>query len=158
MKHRAAAALIRRSDETPLNILLDILDNLYNKGFGGLVERSLQNRSDPELAQEMIARLSSPDDYIREVACTVLGHSGNLAATGHLLRMIDDPHPRVRRAAVFAVGTLKDYDAIPALERQLSKRENDAINVVIALEWTLRDLRLLEETETDSTDAFAGKN
>ena len=144
---------LRRSSEAPLAILLDILDSLSYEGLGATVQRALQNRSDRELLGEMIARLDSPDNFIREVACSVLGRSGNLAASEHLLRMIDDAHYGVRRAAVFALGELKDPDAIPVLERQLSQQRSDDINVVMALEWALRNLGALEETDRVSTNA-----
>jgi len=116
IRMRAAIALIARSD-VPLTILLDILDTLAHRGLGASTEKVLLNRADVDLPCAMIARLDSPDQFIREVACNVLGRSGDSAATRHLLRMIDDPQMTVRRAAGFALSQVKDASAIPELKR-----------------------------------------
>ena len=136
---RAATALIPRPD-VPLPILLDILDNLSYYGLGASTEKALLNRKGSDLVNAMIARLDSTDEFIREVACNVLGRSGDSAATPHLLRMIDDPHLMVRRAAGFALSCLKDSSAIPELKRQFVARQNDDINVVWALRTALEFL------------------
>lgn len=136
---RAAGALIERS-EVPLTTLLDILDTLAHHGLGASTEKALLKRQDPELLKAMIARLDSSDQFIREVACNVLGQSNNSAATPHLLRMIDDPHVMVRRAAGLALSRLKDSSAIPELKRQFAARRNDDTNVVWALRIALETL------------------
>ena len=136
---RAAIALIARSD-VPLTILLDILDTLAHRGLGASTEKVLLNRADVDLPCAMIARLDSPDQFIREVACNVLGRSGDSAATRHLLRMIDDPQMTVRRAAGFALFQLKDASAIPELKRQFAARRNDDTNVVWALQTAMQAL------------------
>jgi HEAT repeat protein len=121
-------------------ILLDILDNLSHHGLGASTEKALLKRQDPELLNAMIARLASSNPFIREVACHVLGQSSHSSATPHLLRMIDDPHMMVRRAAGFALSQLKDSSAIPELKRQLAARRNDDTNVVWALQTALETL------------------
>ena len=140
IKIRAAQSLLQRSD-APLWALLDILDNLSHEGLGAPAERVLLGRRDFELFGEMIVRLNSNDNFIREVACNILGQFGNHAATQHLLKMINDPHIMVRRAACLALAHLKDRSAIPELERQLLARQNDDTNVVWALKSAIRSLR-----------------
>jgi HEAT repeat protein len=56
----------------------------------------------------LFLRLRSPDSFIREMACEVLGSLGDRAATKHLIEMLNDPYLMVRRAAAFALGSLKD--------------------------------------------------
>jgi len=136
---RAATALIRH-DDAPLSILLDILDTLSHHGLGAATERALFNHNESDLVTAMIGRLDSNDQFIREVACNVLGNSANYSVTPHLLRMIDDPHLMVRRAAGFALSRLKDSSAIPELKRQFAARRNDDINVVWALQTALESL------------------
>lgn len=136
---RSATALIARPD-VPLTVLLEILDTLSDHGLGASTEKALIKRTDVGLLGAMIARLDSPDPFIREVACNVLGRSGDSTATRHLLRMIDDPHIMVRRAAGFALSWLEDPSAIAELKRQFAARQNDDINVVWALETALKSL------------------
>ena len=133
---RAAKALIRKPD-APLTTLLDILDHLSHFGLGAKTEQALLKRQGDELLSAMIARLSSADDFIREVACHVLGNLNNRAATPHLLRMLDDPYMMVHRQAAFAVAQLADRSAITELRRQLAARRNDDINVVMAIECAI---------------------
>jgi len=139
IKVRAAYALVNCSN-TPLPILLDILDNLSQRGLGAATEKALLKRRDAAIVGEMLARLNSTEPFLREVACRVLGHTKNPAATSHLLRMIDDSHVMVRRAAGFALGELEDSSARPELERQLTVHENDDPNVLFALQSALRSL------------------
>lgn len=136
---RAAKVLIGRAD-TPLPILLHILDKLSHQGLGAAAERALLHRRGSDLVNAMIARLNSSNEFIRQVACNVLGHSADTAATPHLLRMIDDPHVMVRRAAGFALAHLKDLTAVPGLKRQYAARRDDDINVVWALQTALQSL------------------
>jgi HEAT repeat protein len=140
IKARAARGLLGRSSETPLTILLNILDTKWGEGLGADVEKALLERRDPELVPEMISRLKSPDPFIREVACVVLGKSGDRRATPHLLRMLDDPRMWLRRQAAFALAFLEDPAAIPELKRQYVRRQNDDINVKFGLETALKSL------------------
>jgi HEAT repeats len=139
VRARAASALVERSD-TPLAVLLDILDTLSHEGRGASVEKVLLERSDSELVDAMIARLDSSDAFVREVACRCLGGSGNRSATPHLVRMIDDPHMMVRRAAGFALAELKDPSSIPELLRQFAAHRDDDSNVILALQCALQVL------------------
>ena len=139
IKVRAARSLIQHED-VPLWVLLDILDNLSHEGLGAPTEYALCSRSDTELFPEMIVRLNSTENFIREVACKVLGKIGDPKATPHLLRMIDDSHIRVRRAAGFALANLKDQSAITELKRKLAARQHDDPNVIRALQFALQSL------------------
>ncbi len=139
VKIRAARALIQRTD-VPLWVLLEILDTLSHEGLGAPTGFRLRSCLDSELPGEMIARLESDAPFIREVACNVLGHVGDPAATPHLLRMIDDPRVGVRRAAGCALAQIKDPAATAELRRQLYAHRDDDANVVRALQWALESL------------------
>lgn len=136
---RAATALVARSD-APLAIMLDILDNLFDAGLGAATEKALLKRVGPDLVAPMISRLHSRNDFIREVACNVLGRCNDTRATGRLLQMIGDPSMMVRRAAGFALAQLRDASALPELTRQYELRRNDDVNVRWALQTALEAL------------------
>ena len=140
VKLRAARGLVQRGQETPLELLVEILETLNRDGLGAETERVLLQRQDPELAAKMIRLLESEDHFVREVACNVLGHSGDKAATPHLLRMIDDPHIMVRRAAGFGLAFLKDPQSVAELKRQYARHRDDDINVIMALQCAIQSL------------------
>ena len=139
---RAGEGLLRRGSELSLKLLLGILDNLGDKGLGGKAEKLLLERTDPELTDEMIVRLQSEDVFIREVACGVLGKSGDRKATAHLVRTLSDPHIMVRRAAGFALAELKDPASVSGLMRQYKQSAKDDLNVRFALECALEELKV----------------
>lgn len=136
VRHRAAEGLLRRGNAAPLPVLLEILDELHDNGFGAATERVLRTRRDPELVVEMIDRLRSPAQFIREVACGVLGRLGDRSATPHLVATLDDPALMVRRAAGFGLAFLADPSCGPAVLRHYEGRDEDA-NVRMALEAAL---------------------
>jgi HEAT repeat protein len=140
IKIRAARVLVQRGSEIPLRLLVEILETLSREGLGADTERALLKRQDTELVVVMIRLLDSKDHFVREVACKVLGHSGNRAATPHLLRMIDDPHIMVRRAAGFGLAFLEDPQSLVELKRQYARRQQDDPNVVMALRCALESL------------------
>jgi len=137
VRHRAAEGLLRRGDAVPLPVLLEILDDLHNHGLGAATERVLRTRRDPELVAEMIRRLRSPSQFVREVACGVLGGLGDRSATPHLLAALDDPALAVRRAAGFGLASLADPACGLAVLRHYQGRAED-INVRMALESALQ--------------------
>jgi HEAT repeat protein len=139
VKIRAARALVSRPD-TPFRVLLQIYDNLSHINLGASAEKTLLKRNDEGLLDEMVRRLDSADRFHREMACNILGLLGDPTATPHLLRMIDDPEMMVRRAAAFGLMHLKDASAVPELERQLARRQNDDRNVVWALQCAIQSL------------------
>lgn len=110
---RAAKALLKRED-VPLKALLEVLDHYSSDGLGAEAKRTLLKRNGPALLAPMIERLAAPHEFQREVACTVLGESGNWSITPRLLPMLDDPHAMVRRAAAFALASLGDPSVLDA--------------------------------------------
>lgn len=138
IKIRAAKALLAR-DDAPLWTLLEILDKLSYDGLGALAERQLLTRRDDDLLDAMLQRLASDDNFVREVACSVLGAIGNSNATTYLLNALNDPHIMVRRAAGFAIGRIGDQNAIPELTRIYTTRSHET-NVRWAIETALRSL------------------
>jgi HEAT repeat protein len=131
--------LLRHGESVPLSVLLEILDELHDQGLGAETERVLRARRDAELVPEMIRRVRSPARFIREVACGILGGSGDPSATPHLLAALEDPAPRVRRAAGFGLATLCDPASGPAVLRHYHRRPEE-INVRMALECALKAL------------------
>jgi HEAT repeat protein len=117
-----------------------MLETLSRDGLGAEIERVLLSRRDADLAARMIPLLESKDHFVREVACNVLGHSGNRTATPHLLRMIDDSHVMVRRAAGFGLAALKDPQSLAELKRQYARHHQDDRNVIVALQRALNSL------------------
>src|SRR5213079_3369319 len=96
--------------------------------------KALVKRKDKELAQAMIELLDSDDVWLREAGCRILGHTGDTDATKHLLRLLDDPHPMVRRAAGFGLAFLKDPSSLEQVRLQYQNHREDDTNVVWALE------------------------
>ena len=139
VRKRAAAALLDHGEAVPLPVLLKILDDLFEQGLGAKIEPVLLKRRDAGLVSEMIARLRSPSQYIREVACSALGELRDRAATPHLLAMLGDEALMVRRAAAFALAALADPESGPAILRHYQTRPED-INVRMGLEAALNAL------------------
>ncbi len=134
---RAADGLLNFGSTLPLNILLNILDRFEELGLGAKTEKIIKQRRDPELFDEMIKRLTSSKDFLREVACSVLGELHNLAATPHLLARLDDQNCWVRRTAGFALAELKDPSSGEGILRRYQKYPKEDINVRMALECAL---------------------
>jgi HEAT repeat protein len=137
VRYRAAEGILRHGDTVPLPVLLEILDELHDHGLGAEIERVLRIRRDPELVAEMIRRLRSPSQFVREVACGVLGGLGDRSATPHLLAALDDPAMMVRRAAGFGLAFLADPACGPAVLQHYQGRAEDS-NVRMALESALQ--------------------
>jgi HEAT repeat protein len=146
---RAAKRLLERYDEAPLSVLIDILARLSHEGLGQKALKCLCNRKDKELVPQMIFLLDSDDPWLREAACQILGHTGNTSATEHLLKMLDDPHVMVRRAAGFGLASLRDPSAREQILKQYERHKQDNINVVWALESALRSLGVDPNAGTD---------
>ena len=137
---RAAKVLLDRGPDVPLDIVLEILDDLHNHGLGAGAERTLLRREDPELVNAMVSRLRSPAPFVREVACKVLGNKGGYQVTGLLLAALADQSMMVRRAAGFALANVSDPSSIPQLIEHYGASANDDINVRAALECALDQL------------------
>jgi len=138
VRTRAAAMLL--GDDVPLPILLEILDELHHQGLGAETERVLLRRSDAELVPEMIRRMRSPDLFVKEVACRVLGQRGHTEATPHLVAALRDPSTWIQRTAGFALAALKDPRSADALVQRYREAARDDFSVILALECALETL------------------
>jgi HEAT repeat protein len=138
VRTRAAAMLL--DEDVPLPMLLEILDELHDQGLGAETERVLLRRSDAELIPEMIHRMKSPDLFVKEVACRVLGQMGGPEATPHLVTALRDPSMWIRRTAGFALATLKDPRSADALVQRYREAAREDPNVILALECALKAL------------------
>lgn len=136
---RAAGLLVQRAD-TPLPVLLDVLDRFALAGLGAPTQKALLKRHDADLVAAMIARTTSPYDFTREVACTVLGKAKDRTATPYLLQALDDPAWGVRRAAAFAMLEMNDPASVPSLKQQWIKRRYAPADDVWALRLVLQSL------------------
>ena len=152
---RSARVLLQRADETPLPVLLEILDLPTRHGLHWWAVRALQSGTEAALEAEMIGRLESPDPIRRGAAVNILGSMGTENAVQPLLRMIDDPQVMIRADAVAALDKLGDPSAIPVLERQLAGRQTDSVNVKWRLESALDRLRAIRDTG-DVTSGASG--
>lgn len=146
---RAAKAMLDRSDEVPLNLLIDILVKLSHHGLGRNAQQVLESRQDSELFEKMIELLESNDSFVRETACSVLGRSGDVRATAPLIRMVEDTHIMVRRAAGFGLAHLKDRSAIEQVRVLCDKHRSDNANVVMALQSALQSLTESKDSEVN---------
>ncbi len=63
--------------------------------------------------------LQSPDHHVKSLAATVLGETGDVAATRALIKALDDEQASVREAAAEALGKLQDPEAIEPLTERL---------------------------------------
>lgn len=139
LRIRAGQGLLQRGHEVPLPVLLNILDSLCDKGLGAETEKVLKRRRDKELGPEMVLRLRSPNHFIREIACGVLGSMEDRSGTKYLLNMLNDPYLMVRRAAALALGELKDPASASELKRQYLLQKSD-LNMELAIGSALREL------------------
>lgn len=140
VKLRTAYVLLQRAEESPLELLVEVLEEFCQDGLGANAEKALLKRRDAEVVSKMIALLESKDHFVREIACNVLGRFGDRRATPHLLRMIDDPYMMVRRAAGFSLAFLKDPLSLPELRNQCERHSQDDSNVIAALSCALQSL------------------
>lgn len=109
---RAAHALLERSAEVPLSVLLELTDASDPK----LQDRAwvaLCHRSEAELLPAMAQQLASSDADRRACACRVLGSSGNPEALSLVAPYLQDPSTQVRRAAAQAYEELRGSEADP---------------------------------------------
>ena len=87
-----------------------------------------------DIKREITALLHDGRHSVRASAAKHLGNEGSKAkeAVPFLIMALDDPSPRVRRDAAFALGQIEDKSAISPLKKALRKRqEEDVINSII---------------------------
>ncbi len=80
---------------------------------------------DPTLVSVLISALDDPDDETRINAMFSLRAQGDPSAVPHLVRIASNDDAGLRKAAVYALGTLEDPRVQPALELALYDREPD---------------------------------
>ena len=82
---------------------------------------------DPIVIEALTGRLADASAPVRAAAATALSAGGRLttAARASLLRLIRDPHPDVRLAAIGAVMTALGPDLVPALADALGDDDAD---------------------------------
>jgi|SRR5262245_2363759 len=141
LRIRAARDILAFEVPIPLKDLLFILDEFHAEGLGAATEKALMKCTTPELVGAMKVRLASPSPFVREVACNVLGRSGDMSATPDLIAKLQDPYVMVRRSAAFALAFLKDPSALDALRTVAAASADDDINVQMALDCAIRQLR-----------------
>jgi HEAT repeat protein len=142
---RAARDILAFEVPIPLKDLLFILDEFHAEGLGAATEKALMKRTTPELVGGMKVRLESPSPFVREVACNLLGRSGDMSATPDLIAKLRDPNMMVRRSAAFGLAFLKDPSALDAVRTVAAASADDDINVQMALNCAIRELRSVSD-------------
>lgn len=105
---RAARNLLRYHKNMPINVLLEILDELHYKGLGADTERVILERRDPTLRLEMLNRVSSSSPFVREVACMYLKVCKNKDDLPILLSSLQDENNMVRLCAISAIREINE--------------------------------------------------
>ena len=72
---------------------------------------------DPRAIVLLSSSLRAEDPCVRRIAAKMLGHSA--AKTDQIARLLEDPAPRVREAAAYALGSGERLEARAALEKNL---------------------------------------
>ncbi len=80
---------------------------------------------DPALVSVLISALDDPDDETRINAMFSLRAHGDPGAVPHLVRIASNDDAGLRKAAVYALGSLNDPRVQPALEQALHDRAPD---------------------------------
>ena len=80
---------------------------------------------DPALVSVLISALDDPDDETRINAMFSLRAQGDPGAVPHLVRIASNDDAGLRKAAVYALGSLNDPRVRPALEQALHDRAPD---------------------------------
>jgi HEAT repeat protein len=143
---RAARALLERAGSVELADLLYILDEFALQGLGAAARRALLERAGLQLVEPMRLRLGSPERFLREAACDILGSCRDFSATPHLVAALRDPEMMVRRAAGFALAALKDPASLPELRAAAALAVSDDTNVRWAIDAAIRALEPPEAT------------
>lgn len=90
---------------------------------------------DPAAIRQLVSRLSSDDPCVRRTAAKMLG--GSTMPDEGLGKLLDDPSPRVREAALLAIG----HDERPALRTRVERMlRSDDVSLVTMAAWALGEL------------------
>jgi HEAT repeat protein len=140
---------ISRTDPAVCEMLSDQIGNFWNSsgewGIGELSDARPGVRAakdsisgqvrDPAAIRQLVARLSSDDPCVRRTAAKMLG--GSTISDEALGKLLDDPSPRVREAALLAIG----HDERPALRTRVERMlRSDDVSLVAMAAWTLGEL------------------
>lgn len=139
VKLRAAKALVARED-TPTEMLFEILVNLWNDDLGQPAVRALLRRADSGMVDRLLELLQSNASFVRQVASHILGVIGDPSATEQLLAAVDDPDRLVRHSAALALVSVGNRRALPRVRELYAAHRDDDINVVLALRTALKRL------------------
>ena len=144
------------TDPAVCEMLSDQIGNFWNSsgewGIGQLSDARSGARAakdsisgqvrDPAAIRQLIARLSSDDPCVRRTAAKMLG--GSTISDEELGKLLDDPSPRVREAALLAVG----HDERPALRARVERMlRSDDVSLVTMAAWALGELEDRESVE-----------
>ncbi|MFI5312340.1 MAG: HEAT repeat domain-containing protein [Gemmatimonadales bacterium] len=120
-----------RTDRLVCDLVADQLGNFWwdgdRYGLGAFADATRASRAakdslsgqvrDPRAIVLLSSNLRADDPCVRRVAAKMLGHSS--AKTGEIARLLDDPAPRVREAAAYALGNGERNEARAVLEKHL---------------------------------------
>lgn len=109
----------------------------------GAAKDSVSGRvRDPAAIRQLTARLASDDPCVRRTAAKMLG--GSTVDDAALARLLDDPSPRIREAALLAIGHHDRPALRPRVERML--RSDNQPEAVMAA-WSLGELEDRESVD-----------
>src|SRR5258705_3656267 len=93
--------------------------------------------TDPRAVSLLVSTLGAENPCVRRVAAKLLGQS---AVAGSLLnRLVDDPSPRIRESAAYAVGVGEQHETRATLERRLSDTSG---GVAAMAAWGLGEMQI----------------
>ena len=98
--------------------------------------------SEVQLLIEFLSGVSNDESDTARFLCIVLGDSANALAVDPLVHRLDDPDAGVRRAAVEALGKLRDPQAVEPLVRRLDDADNR--------NFVIRALKVLGDTAAEA--------
>lgn len=125
---RALTTLVDRQDKEAVRQVVSLLGGAVTDKSPLVQLQSLAQlgRFNDEMAVTSIAiRVSAEEKELRLAAIRALGAAGHLSGTPLVVRALDDSDLQVRRAAVEALGQLKDSSAKSSLQKRV-ELEQDA--------------------------------
>jgi len=120
-----------------------------------------QRHGDKETVQKLILLLDSNDQRLAFIATQILGSLSDTLAVEPLGRMVDNPHPDIRRRACLSLGSIGHESALPYIVKGLDDPEASVRHAaVIALGYlhykpALQYIYRMFRDEADSVRAMA---
>jgi HEAT repeat protein len=120
LRLEAAAALLRRNDISPLDMVVELLlqpsQNIDQSARGDVVF-ALDTIKDPLAIPALSRLLSEGDVEVRRRASAALRHSGSKQAIGALAKALDDTDQAVRYNAVTGLAEItQETNGMPSIE------------------------------------------